>query len=144
MKRKNVKKLNTSISENYHLVLVLKTFPFHPARQNGDFGWNFAYFQLIFCHFSAHMFTEFAYFCLFSAYFHLGFGWHNKFAATARIVCHRKWWQKIRNRRFFSYMWFLAWKTANTARSFLIFQTPTDLDLFLHIQLLSLGTSCLR
>ena len=36
----------------------------------GDFGWNFAYFPLIFsvfsiCRFSAHMFKEFAYFCLF-------------------------------------------------------------------------------
>ena len=40
-------------------------------RQNGDSGRNFAYFQPIFCLwypiscFSTHMFTEFAYLCLF-------------------------------------------------------------------------------
>ena len=50
-----------------------------PARQNGDFGWNLTYFPPIFHlwypirHFSAHMFTEFAYFCLFPSIFHLFF-----------------------------------------------------------------------
>ena len=49
----------------------------YPARQSGDFGWNFAYFPLIFCLwypiccFSPHKFTEFAYFCLFLPIFHL-------------------------------------------------------------------------
>ena len=46
-----------------------------PARQNGDFGRNFAYFPLTFWRwdpilcFSSHMFTDSAYFCQFSAYF---------------------------------------------------------------------------
>ena len=55
---------------------------FFPARQNGDFGQNFAYFPLIFCLFSAYgtpsaVFKPtclrnlpiFVYFRLFSAYF---------------------------------------------------------------------------
>ena len=46
-----------------------------PARQNGDFGRNFAYFPLIFRLFStygtpsAHMFTDYANFRLFFTYF---------------------------------------------------------------------------
>ena len=61
----------------------LKTMPYHssvcsiiPARQNGVFGWNFTYFPPIFrlwyhiC-FSALMFMEFAYFCLFPFLFHI-------------------------------------------------------------------------
>ena len=52
-----------------------------PARQNGNFGRNFhlfsAHFPPIFrlwypiCRFSAHIFTDYAYFCLFSPIFHL-------------------------------------------------------------------------
>ena len=46
-----------------------------PARQNGNFRWNFAYFLPTFRrwypihHFSAHMFTDSAHFCSFSTYF---------------------------------------------------------------------------
>ena len=55
----------------------------YPARQNDDFGQNFHLFSTHFlpifrlwyairC-FSAHMFTDYAYFRLFSTYFHLFF-----------------------------------------------------------------------
>ena len=63
------------------LLLLASTSPDgsrYPARQNGDFGRNFSYFLLIFCLWypicrsSAHMFMEFAYFCIFpSIYFRL-------------------------------------------------------------------------
>ena len=53
----------------------------YPARQNGDFGQNFhlfsAHFPPIFCRwypihrFSAHMFMDYSYFCLFPPIFRL-------------------------------------------------------------------------
>ena len=36
------------------IMIIIEIIKFNPARQNGDFGRNFAYFLLIFCQFSPY------------------------------------------------------------------------------------------